>query len=234
MYDFGDYEPEQAEMLVNEFMGKMREALTETAKNEIEQLRQKNEVLNGTVNRLKQEAIAVKQKARELEEKEKSLEYRFYEKKFSEILEPFMKDIEVYTASHEGHKQDKCSYCDDEGNLVFTAINGQETIRPCKCRDRIYWYEPLLSRLREFTLYKYRNCDGKKFIATGKFDKNNDDDERYFKAEVFMVIDKFSEETLKLRGGYEYKLVFPSKDECQKYCDWLNTEKEKTGKYIIP
>jgi hypothetical protein len=224
----GYYEPSQADIILDEFMGKMREALTVTAKNEIEQLRRENAELTDANKKLRQEAVAVNMRSQELERKEKNLECRFYEKKFSEILEPFMNNITVYTASHEGHSQAKCSYCDDEGNLTFTAINGQETRKQCQCRNFIYWYEPIICELRELSLFKYRFSDGNKFIATGKFEKDSGDDERYFKSETRMVLDVFSQEVVgQIKTDYDKRIVFTSKEECQKYCDWLNAERGK-------
>jgi hypothetical protein len=224
----GYYEPSQAGIILDEFMGKMREALTVTAKNEIEQLRRENAELTGANKKLRQEAVAVNMRSQELERKEKNLECRFYEKKFSEILEPFMNNITVYTASLEGHSQAKCSYCDDEGNLTFTAINGQETRKQCRCRNLVYWYEPVVCELREISLFKYRKCENKQFIATGKFVTGNENDHIFFNSETRMVLDVFSQEVVEqIKTEYQQKIVFTSREECQKCCDWLNAEREK-------
>ena len=53
--DVGYYEPSQAEMIMDEFMGKMRDALTYTAKNEIDQLRHKNAQLEEENKKLRQQ-----------------------------------------------------------------------------------------------------------------------------------------------------------------------------------
>jgi FtsZ-binding cell division protein ZapB len=228
----GYYEPSQADIILDEFTGKMREALTETAKNEIERLRRENAELKDANKKLRQEAVAVNMRSQELERKEKNLECRFYEKKFSEILEPLMNNITVYMASHEGHSQAKCSYCDDEGKLTFKAPDGQETRQYCKCRSYIYWYEPIVCELREISLFKYRRCDNKKFIATGKFERDSGDDERFFKSETRMVLEVFSQEVVEqIKTDYNHRIVFTSKAECQKYCDWLNAEREKNEKH---
>jgi hypothetical protein len=228
--DVGYYEPEQAGMILDEYMGKMREALTEAAKNEIERLRRKNKELSEANKKLCLEAANVREKARELQEKEKYLEAWFYQKKFSEILEPFMNNITVYMASDVRHDQKKCSYCDDDGYLIFTAKNGQETRSPCECQRSVYWYEPVVCELKEISLYKYQNCDGKTFIATGKFARDDRDDDRFFNTDTHQVLDTFSpEEYMELKKStvYDRRIVFTSKEECQKCCDWLNAERKK-------
>ena len=49
-----------------------------------------------------------------------------------------------------------------------------------------------------------------------------------------MVIETFSEETPDLVKSvrYDKRVVFTSKEECQKCCDWLNEEnkRKETGK----
>jgi hypothetical protein len=227
--DVGYYEPKQADMILDEYMGKMREALTEATKKEIERLKRENEELKEANKILRSEEVKVKYKANKLEEKEKSLERGFYQKKFSEILEPFINNITVYTASMAGHKQEKCSYCDEKGYLTFTAKNGQETNQPCKCQSYIYWYEPVVCELMEISFFKCLSREGRQFIVTGKFEKDGGDDERWFNSERREVIDTFTPvrfELIKIKD-YKHRIVFTSQEECQKCCDYLNAIKKE-------
>jgi len=229
--DTGYYEPSQAEIIVDEFMGKMRKALTDTAKNEIEQLKSENARLEKENKFLRELSKNVNAKARELEEREKSLEREFYWKKFSGVIEPFMKNITAFYASDEGHEQEKCPYCNDERDLVYTANNGKTTTRPCECSGRKYLYEPKICDLRELSFCKNDCWEDRGLIVTAKYEKDRDScrDDRFFKAEMRMVIDVFSPEIVDVlkKKSWDYKVVFTSKDECQKYCDWLNAEREK-------
>lgn len=223
--DYEYYEPGQAEMIMDEFMGKMREALSDTAKNEIETLRRENEALKESNAKLRKRDGEVSLKARQLEDKEKDLERAFYRKKFNEFLEPFLNNIEVYFASHEPHTQPKCEFCDDERKLIFAANNGKTTVQMCECAQRKYWHEPKKTSLQVIEFYK-RDWNGKEFVATAHFDPKSDYDDRYLSAEIRMIVDRFSDETLQMIDSLKYrdKAVFKSQEECQKYCDQLNSQ----------
>ena len=219
------YEPGQAEIILDELAVKMREALTDKIKYEIEALHKENTSLKEQNKKLTEEAYAVKSKERQLEDKEKHLEYQFYKKKFNEFLQPFLDNIEVYDASHEPHEQEKCEYCNEERKLLFTASNGKTELKICDCAHRKYWWEPKKVSLHKIEFYK-KTYDGYTFYGIAHF-YNEKDGDRYFKVDLQMLLDEFTDETLELvkKLKYEHRIVFKSQEECQKYCDWKNKEK---------
>lgn len=218
------YEPTQADMIMDEFIDKMREALTDAAKDEIERLRRENEELKKYNYTLLKREVDIGAKSRQLDEKEKDLERSFYRKKFNEFLQPFLDNIEVYFASHEPHEQPKCEFCNDERKLIFTASNGDVKMEWCKCAHKKYWREPKKATLQAIEFYK-RDWNGKEFIATAQFEPTfPHDDDKYLSVNVRMIVEQLSDETLQMIESLEYRrnVVFTSQEECQKYCELLN------------
>jgi hypothetical protein len=99
----------------------------------------------------------------------------------------------------------------------------------CKCGFGKYWYEPKKTTLQEIDFYKSYNSDDKKFVAVAKFYKDDGWEERYFKVEINMIVENFSDEIPALVNPlkYGYRVVFTSLEECQKYCDWKNREEAR-------
>jgi len=227
--DIGYYEPEQAEIILDEFVGKMRDALTSKARDEIELLRRENDELKDKNKKLREQEFAVKQKERELEEKEKYLERDFLRKKFEDLLQPFLDNVEVFYASHEAHEQPKCGYCDDNRKLLFTAANGQTAFRNCGCNEKKYRYEPKKVRFRIINLYK-SSRNGREYVASAEFRKHEYDSAETMIVEPKALIKNYTDdvpEMAKSFNYYDHAVVFTSVEECQKYCDYLNQQKEE-------
>jgi len=225
--DTGYYEPEQAEIILDEFVGKMRDALTSKARDEIELLRRENAELKEANKNLRNKENAVKKWAKELEEKEKYLERDFLRKKFEDLLQPFLDNVEVFYASHEAHEQPKCGYCDDKRELLFTAANGQTALRNCGCSEKKYWYEPKKVPLRIVNLYK-SNRDGREYVAAAEFNKDEYYSVKTMIVEPKALIKNYTDdvpEIAKSFNYYDHAVVFTSAEECQKYCDYLNQQK---------
>jgi len=223
------YEPGQADIILEEYLAKMREALTDRAKYEIERLNRENMDLKEQNKKLRDREGDVKAKARLLEEKEKDLERKFYSKKFADVLQPFMDTTDGFIALQVGHEQPKCEYCDDKRQLLFTASNGSTTLKSCDCDRRKYRFDPVEVSLKVINFYKSTR-NGNEFVATAVFDTDNAYNENtYFKAETRLIVDTFTDEIPALAKSlkYEYRVVFKSAEECQKYCDWLNSPERK-------
>ena len=55
------------------------------------------------------------------------------------------------------------------------------------------------------------------------------DEYSYNEFKLYQIVDEFNDSTIELHEAKEYgtKIGFKTKEECQKYCDWLNTKKTK-------
>ena len=226
MYDYYEepyYEPSIADEIFAEYLNKMKNALTESTKYQIEKIKIENEELKEENKRLheKQHQVAVKE--RELLEKEKTLEKEFYRKKFSELLKPFTDNYEGYYANSTYKKVNKCEKCDDERKIIYTSLYGEEIKRDCLCNTRYELYEPQHTIIEVLGLWKSNEYNSK-FGITPKYE-NKDDDYKWGKLEFAHFVDAFDENDV-----YEIKkhdTLFKSKEECQKYCDYLNKSIEK-------
>jgi len=72
-------------------------------------------------------------------------------------------------------------------------------------------------------LYKSKDYYGREFGITPKYQSSEDDDCRWNKLEFTQFIDTFDES---MASEYKGDILFKSKEECEKYCNWLN-EKDK-------
>ena len=228
MYDYYEeppyYEPSLADEIMFEYQQKMKDALLESVKTEIENIKEENERLKEENKRLheKQHQVAVKE--RELLEKEKTLEREFYRKKFSELLKPFTDNYSGYYANSTYKKVNKCEKCDNDRKIIYTSPYGEEIKKDCSCNRRYELYKPEHSVIEVLSLWKSNNYDNK-FGITPKYQNKREDDYRWSKLEFTHFVDIFDETTVD--DLKKYNTLFKLKEECQKYCDYLNKDIEE-------
>jgi FtsZ-binding cell division protein ZapB len=226
--DIGYYEPDQAEIILDEFAEKMRGVLAGKVRDEIELLRRQNDDMKGKNEKLREQQKAVERKAKELEEEKKDLERNFYRAKFSDVLKPYLDNDEYFIVSYVSHVGPKCAYCNDERKLLFTAVNGKTILQNCDCNTHEYWYEPVKAILGIITLYK-SNRDGREFGVSADFEKDVDYSTNRMRAEPRMIVKNYTDDVPEIAKTlkYEQSIVFTSAEECQKYCDYLNQQKKE-------
>jgi len=226
MYNYYEepyYEPTLADEIFVEYLHRMKDALSESAKYQIEKIKLENEELKEENKKLKDNQHQVAIKERELLEKEKTLERQFYRKKFSELLKPFTDNYSGYYANSTYKKVNKCNKCDGERKVIYTSPYGDEIKKDCSCNRRYELYEPEHSVIEVLSLWKSNDYDNK-FGITPKYQNKSEDDYRWSKLEFTHFVDVFDETIVNdLR---KYDTLFKSKEECQKYCDWLNKKND--------
>ena len=222
MYDYYEEpycEPSIADEIFAEYLNKMKNALTENTKYQIEKIKIENEELKEEYKKLsdKQHQVAIKE--RELLEKERILERQFYSKKFSELLKPFTDNYSGYYADDTYKKVKKCEKCDSDRKIIYTSPYGDKIKKDCLCNRKYNIYEPKHTVIEVLSLWK-NNYDNK-FGITPKYESKSDD-YKWSKLEFTHFIDVFDEtiaDNIK-----KHDTLFKSKEECQKYCDWLNRD----------
>jgi hypothetical protein len=72
--------------------------------------------------------------------------------------------------------------------------------------------------------------NNKPFTISAKY-YNNRDDEHCCEFKIHEIIEKFNEENVENyeEGTWNNSTGFSSKEECQKYCDWLNNRVNKNN-----
>jgi hypothetical protein len=236
MYDdYEDYyEPSEVDQLVEEFKDKCREYLLPNIREEIDRLNKENSELKSKNNEYKNRESELNKKERDLKYKEDNLkrevEREFYESNIGDTLKDYIENAEVWFADKKGFKQEKCSLCDDERKLVAEFPGGKITKIDCDCSKLVYSYVPEIS---ELSLIKFNKKDSRyqsdrKFYLSKSYtpSKNSrySDDYCYNEFKLCEVVNEFNDSIKELHEDKKYgtEIGFKSKEECQKYCDWLN------------
>ena len=231
------YEASEVDQLVEEFKDKCREHLLPNIREEIEHLNKENVELRIKNEEYKKRESEINNKERDLKYKEDNLkrevEKEFYESNIGDTLKDYIKKSEVWFADSKGFHQNKCSFCNDKRKLVANFPNGKTTETNCDCNSLIHKYVPEICELstikfskrdsqyqskREFYLWKT-------FVPSGK--SSYYDDHSYNDFKLCQIADDFNDSIKELHEDkkYDTKIGFKVKEECQKYCDWLNSIK---------
>jgi len=237
-YDYEtQYEPSEVDQLVEEFRDKIREHLLPNIQEEIDRLNKENIELRQKYNEYKTKESELSNKERDLKYKEDNLkrevEREFYASNIGDTLKDYIENAEVWFADSKGFQQDKCHLCNDKRKLVAEFPGGKTTEINCDCSRIISKYVPEISELstirfskrdsqyqseRKFYLWKT-------FVPSGK--SSYYDDHSYNDFKLCQIVDEFNDSTKELHEDkkWDTKIGFKIKEECQKYCDWLNRDK---------
>lgn len=230
------YEPSEVDQLVEEFKDKCREHLLPNIREEIEHLKKENIELKCKNDEYKKRESEINNKERDLKYKadnlKREVEREFYASNIGDTLKDYIEKAEVWFADSKGFLKDKCSLCNDKRNLVAEFKNGKTTEINCDCDKLIYKFVPEIS---ELSLIKFNKKDSRyqsdrKFYFSRSYTPSKDSsyDYSYNEFKLDHIVDEFNDDTKELHKVKKYnaEIGFKTKEECQKYCDWLNSDKE--------
>jgi len=242
MYDDYEnyYEPSEVDCLLDEFKEKCKEHLLPNIKVEIDSLKQENNRLELKNDEYKKRENEITNKERDLKYKEDNLKKEvineFYKTNIGDVLKQYVEDCEIWFADTENYQNRKCNLCNEERELIATFPNGKTTKTDCACAKILSRYVPSLSIITMIKFYKKdsRYTSDRKFYITSTYSPDTssnhyNDDYAYQEFKIYHVVDEFNEGIIDLHTNKSYgeKLGFRRKEECQKYCDWLNKIKRK-------
>lgn len=118
--------------------------------------------------------------------------------------------------------KEKCDKCDENGNIAFYSPQGTKYTEQCKCRRRKVIYSPAEVKLAH--IYTNKSPDTVQFY----YDKVRGDSESYSDYTRCYLVKKGDFEKLNIKETQRYEVVFESKEDCEKYCEWYNN-KEKNN-----
>lgn len=237
-YDTGYYEPSGADIFFDEMKEKFREYLTDDVKYELERLSKENKELkekNAKLNDENHKLSFEKQSAEWSKETiRKEVENEFYNKNIDEIFKDRLENIDVWFADYVYHEQPKCKYCNNDRKRVYEYPDGFKLASSCECAKHIARYEPntaTFNTLRYCVKPSRYLSERKIFVEDWRLYKPEHiyDDYGYGDFRILHIIDVFDNNTLELRKTLSYgeKIGFKTKEECQKFCDWLNEQLDK-------
>lgn len=240
MYDYEEpcYEPSLADEILMEYQEKMKEVLLENIKSEIQNIKNENVKLKEENKKLKEKSYEVNNKERDLKYKEENLKREvtneFYQSNIGDTLKQYIEDCEVWFADVERYQNKKCDLCNEERKLVAKFPNGKTTKTDCNCAKTLSKYVPALSTIEliKFSKRNSRYSSDRRFYLSRTYFPNpnnrSDYDYDYQEFKIYHVVNEFNKDIIELHENKKYseRLGFRSKEECQKYCDWLNSNKK--------
>lgn len=229
-YDYDEfenyYEPTPADEIFNEAMEKFKETLKDNVKENLKYIQEENKRLKRENDELKQKERQIRDRELTLEMREKDLEskseWSFYRKKFSEILKPLEEQLDLWYVRSLSELIPKCDLCDDDRRVEFVSGSGKKIKGDCECKKYHTIYKIEHTKIKELNFYK--SDRDRKFVLTPKYESQSYDDS-YFKLETQVLINNFEIDKVteyKYYGSYGGFTGFATKEESQKYCDWLN------------
>lgn len=212
---------------------KLIDAAKASLKNDMESLKRRNEYLEKRNKELEEKAQEVLSKESNLKYKEQNLrrevEKEFYKTVIDDVFKDAIEQSQLWFADNKPHEKPKCDKCDENRNWVLTWPDGTTTSKKCTCSQPDYWYEPEETWI-DTLKYKIKDSDYQSqryYRLDRSYQYTGDSNWSYCSYSDFgiqFVYDKFCEDVIKKREqlGYGKKIGFKSKEECQKYCNWLN------------
>lgn len=235
-YEEPMWEPSEADELFDEIKSKLIDAAKDSLKNDMAYLKSHNEYLERRNKELEDKAQEVLSKESDLEYKSRNLrrevEKEFYKTAIDDLFKDVLEKSQLWFADNKPHEKPKCDKCDENRNWVLNWPDGTTTSKRCTCSQPDYWYEPeetWIDYIRytvkdsNYQSERYYRLD-KRYQCTGESRWN---DYSYEDFGIQFVYDKFCDDTIEKYKQLKYgkHIGFKSKEECQKYCDWLNERK---------
>lgn len=231
---FDDYFYEESEFdeRINELKDSLRNQVKDEIKNKIEELTKRNEELEERQKNLSSLEKEYQDKIRNFEYEKVQIIINTKKEMYNANLEQFLDFVfehqVLYEVYRKSIKQEKCPYCDDRRFIKTKDILGREYITPCECSN---YKDEYFVKENNSSLYfrKQKNSTVFKMILDVK--NEYDSTEIFgFGGEKNIVSDylyeKFDENN---PPKNYYRTYFTSKEEAQKYADYLNKlEDEKS------
>lgn len=230
IYDYYDeesyYEPTPADEIFFEAKEKLENCLKETIKNRIQLLEEENKKLKEENSEFKIKIREVKSKERQLEIKERDLENSVLRKKFSEMLKPLEKQYTIYAVDYGYKWIEKCDKCDEDRKIKFVSPLGRELKENCECSRNFKVWKPKELNIKALSLYKNKKTYPYSISVTPKYDSPSYAD-MYCKFELQEFIENLNNLEFNFEDFKYNDIGFKTKEDCQKYCDFLNDKEKK-------
>lgn len=205
------YEPSEFDLKVEEFKESLLKSVKENFLSEMERLKKENEELQEVKENFESIQRDYEYKKHQLEAEHRDLKRKVRRERLDELMSDFQ--VVMYRADYNLESLPKCSNCDDKRRIYYKTPLGKETYESCDCAERKRVYFP-----KENTCYEFRiNRDNDELLAWYKYE------DEYGSMSYSTRAETFYEEGMSYED-LENRTFFKSKEECQKYCDWLNLD----------
>lgn len=217
--DFWDDTPEFDEQ-IEEFKTALRADVKREIKELIERLQKELDELKDYKARKSEIERKYHDEIAKMAKAEADIERKYRNKKAQEILAECCA-VGWRAAWRYDKPKEKCDKCDEDGYITFYSPQGTKYREQCKCRRRKVIYYPAEVRLAR--IYANKSPETVQFY----YDKVQGDNGSYSDYVRCYVVHS-SDFKPEIIDSYSYDAVFENKEDCEKYCEWLNN-KEKNN-----
>lgn len=206
----------------DEQIAELKKALTSAVKKEfldkMDALRKENESLREFRDNKRAYDRELERLEEQYERKMRDAEREANKKKLKDLLALF--SVTGYRVDYKFKQRTKCDKCDKYRKIHFTSPSGRKMTEDCSCAKGTRHYFP-----KEVSLISF-NAGKKLDNVYFELISQNDYCDRYD-----LCADLYDQNKgIKYENINKVRVVFPQKEDCQAYCDWLNErEKEKGG-----
>lgn len=218
--DYNEFDSQIEEFkdaLRNSVKDEIKEKIASLEK-EVEELREFREQKDKIVKKYREAINSAKHDAIEAENKWKNA-------RLHELLGDYL--TVGWGVKYENILGDKCDKCDENRQVHFTSPCGREMVERCNCAITHTVYAPEERMLTRMSVRK-KNFDypGDKDDKYNRYYSVTDCDD-YDRMEISSDI-YLKGEDVDFERMSAYRAIFMCKEDCEKYCDWLNErEREK-------
>lgn len=226
------YEPTPADEIFCEAKQKLEDCLKESIKYKLTATMEENKQLKEENDKMRKKVRDIEWKEKNIEQREKDMERNVLRRKFSEMLKPLEERSQIYRANYSYVRDEKCSKCNDDRKLEYKTPRGKLAYEDCACNTSYKVWDVEKADIIRLDLYKDRNYPYS-LSVTPKYDGASYDD-MYCKFELKTFVENLDDTDMNFNiEEFDYEEVaFKNKEDCQKFCDYLN-KKEKLPKKIL-
>lgn len=222
-FNFYDYfEPSEVDEIIGEASYKLMEHLKTDVNNRLQRVDKENSTLKEEIKSLKSELQKYKNKESELIRRERDLNHEFLKRKWSELSDSLT--MTAWGIEHKSVLKPKCNCCDERRKIKFRDANDNEYEVNCKCNQSETILVPKEYKLFEMSIHKdhYKELSAECYY----YDVLSNHDDYVFVRSGNTPLEKLPENEEDLKKIDTWRLAFATKEVCQEYCDWKNSQKE--------
>jgi hypothetical protein len=212
--DFYD-EPSEFEQAVDEFKQGLMKSVKEEFVGEMERLRKENAELQDVKKNFEQVKRDFDVKKRELESEYQKLKGNVRRERLVDLLKDHQ--ITLYKALSKRKVPPKCDKCDKYRKIKYTSPLGRETSEDCLCKEGKIVCFP-----EEYVRYEFRLSRNQSDVTAWYRQYNDDEDGLVYDSSIRAEYIYSSD--MDFKDIKQYSTFFKTKEECQRYCDFLNSK----------
>jgi len=212
------YEPTPADEIFIDATNKLKEALKQSIKYQVDKIGEENEKLKITNEKLLKKVNEIASRERNLVREKNEYERTLKSKRLDELFGD--RTVSMYSVTYHNEYSEKCNKCDENRKINFKSPSGKDVQEDCSCKISYAIHEP-----EEMILTELRQSRGELSMWYQPYRDGNDDG--YVSSTHTNKKDIYSNQSYESIESI-WKILFRTKEDCQGYCDYLNRSDPKT------